>query len=58
MQHGIITVWAEGKVTDHRSDTEFIGTEHKPYSNGYKPVECSFAGETGFKVAQNIFNKI
>lgn len=37
-------------VTNDRSNTKFIRTEHKPYSDGYKPTESSFARETGFKV--------
>ncbi|EOS32596.1 hypothetical protein C804_02697 [Lachnospiraceae bacterium A4] len=51
MQHGIIRTWAEGKVTDNRSKSKFIGTQHKADRNGNKPAESSFSGETGFKVA-------
>ena len=58
MDHGFITIWAESKVTDNGGYSKLIGTEHKPYGNGHKPAERGFTGETGFKVAQNIFNKI
>ena len=51
MQHGIIRTRAEGKVTDNRSKSKFIGTEHKTDRNGNKPAESSFPGETGFKAA-------
>lgn len=51
MQHGIIRTRAEGKVTDNRSKSKFIGTEHKADRNGYKPAEGSLPGETGFKTA-------
>ena len=36
---------------DNRSDTEFIGTEHKAKGNGDKPAEGGLPGETGFKTA-------
>ena len=51
MQHGLITAWGKCKVTDYGSDTKFIGTEHKPCDDDYKPAESSFAGKTEFKVA-------
>ncbi len=51
MYHGVIASGTEGKVTDNRSKTKFIGTKHKTYGNGYKPAECGFTRETGFKKA-------
>lgn len=51
MQHGIITAWVKGKVKENGGDAKFIGVEHKPYHNSYKPAEGSFAGKTRFKVA-------
>lgn len=41
-EHGDITIRSEGKVTDDRSDTEFVGTEHESKGNRHKPVESSF----------------
>jgi hypothetical protein len=58
MKQGIITARVKSKVTYYGSDTKFIRAEHKPYVDGHKPTEGSFAGKTGFKVEQNIFNKI
>ena len=58
MYHGVITVWAECKVTDDRGHTEFIGTQHQANGNGNEPTEGSFPGKTGFKMAQDIINKI
>lgn len=43
MWHGIITARVERKVTYDRGDTQFIGTEHKPYGNSNKPVKRRFA---------------
>lgn len=58
MQHGIITAQIKRKVTDYGSNTKLIGTDHQPYGDDNKPVESSLAGKIGFKMAQNIFNKI
>ena len=51
MHHGVIRTRAECKVTDNRSKSKFIGTEHKADRNGNKAAESGFSGETGFKVA-------
>jgi len=58
MHHGVITVRVERKVTDDRGHTEFIGTQHQAYGDGNKPTEGSLPGKTGFKMAQDIINKI
>ena len=40
MQHGIIRTRAEGKVTDNRSKSKFIGTEHK--ADRHKTISIKF----------------
>jgi|UPI0004B95C46 hypothetical protein len=49
MYHGVIASGTEGKITYYRGNAKFIGTKHKSYGNGYKPAECGFTRETGFK---------
>ncbi len=40
MQHGIIRTRAEGRVTDNRSKSRFIGTEHK--ADRHKTISIKF----------------
>lgn len=55
IQHRIIARRAKHKITNDGSDTKFIATEHKAYSNSHKPVECGFTGKTEFQSGKKYF---
>ena len=58
VDHGKVTIWGEGQVTDDGGNAKFIGPEHKSYNNRDKPAEGCLPGKTGFELAQNFINKI
>ena len=49
MNQGQIRARFQGQVTDHGSDTEFIGTEHQTNGKNCKPAECSLSQDNSFR---------
>lgn len=47
MLHAVVECGVEGKVTDHESDAEHIGTDHKTGYDSHKPAKSSFSGKAG-----------
>lgn len=47
MFHAVVECGVEGKVTDHGSDAEHIGTDHEADYDGHRPAKSGFPGKAG-----------
>lgn len=54
MHHAVVECRIQGKVTDHGSDTEHVGTDHEADYDSHSPSKSSSPGETGTETQQNL----